>query len=151
MNFPAVPTHDPTAFPPTPTTPVYILPPPVKTTKEELLKVINRIYYEFYVKYIRSCKMDAEATALNEELKRFTRDYNDPNYYNKGGYNKSDYNKSGYNKSDYNKSGYNKSDYNKSGYNKSDYNRGGRRNKTSKSMPGNPRKKKNQKTKKRKN
>ena len=111
MNFPAVPTHDPTAFPSVPITPVYILPQPVKTTKEELLKVINRIYYEFYAKYIRSCKMDADATALNEELKRFTRDYNDPNYYN----------------------------------------RGGRINKTSKSMPGNPRKKKNQKTKKRKN
>ena len=95
MNFPKVPTHDPIAFPATPSNPVYILPTPVKTPKEELLKVINRIYYEFYVKYIRSCKMDAEATALNEQLKRFTRDYNDPNYYNKGGYNKSDYNRGG--------------------------------------------------------
>ena len=83
-NFPAVPTHDPT-FPIVPTGPVYILPPPVKSSKEELLKTINRIYYLFYVKYMNSCKMDAEATALNEELKRFTRDYNDPNYYNKGG------------------------------------------------------------------
>jgi hypothetical protein len=84
VNFPDVPTHDPT-FPIVPTTPVYILPPAIKSTKEELLKTINRIYYEFYVKYMHSCKMDAEATALNEQLKRFTRDYNDPNYYNRGG------------------------------------------------------------------
>lgn len=70
LNFPEVPLNLPTA-------PIS-LPNAPKTSKEDILFQVIRLYHKMYVKYITSnCPKDNATRILNEDLKRSIKNYNE--------------------------------------------------------------------------
>jgi hypothetical protein len=70
INFPDAPLNLPTA-------PIS-LPSAPKTSKEEILFQVIRLYHKMYVKYITTnCPKDKATRMLNEDLKRSIKNYNE--------------------------------------------------------------------------
>lgn len=70
LNFPEVPLNLPTA--------PMSLPNAPKTSKEDILFQVIRLYHKIYIKYITSnCPKDNATRMLNEDLKRSIKNYNE--------------------------------------------------------------------------